>query len=217
LLLRAVNCRHLSRFYHPAAMASEVAPIVISGPSGSGKSTLVKKLMAEYDGCFAFSVSHTTRKPRPGEEHGTDYYFVEREDMEKLKAENGFVEHAEFGGNMYGTSKKAISDIQSKGCICILDVDMVGVKSIKETDLKPNYLFVRPPSMELLEKRLRGRGTETEEAIQKRLGRAQADMDYGAEAGAYDHIIVNDDLETAYVQLKEILSKDLETIQKSKE
>jgi len=191
-------------------------PVVMSGPSGCGKSTLVKKLMDEYKDCFAFSVSHTTRKPRPGEENGSDYYFVSKEDMQKAIANNEFVEHAEFSGNLYGTSKKAVEDVQKTGRICILDIDMQGVKSVKDTDLDPRYIFIKPPSPEILEQRLRGRGTETEEAIQKRLERAREEMEYGEQKGAYDHIVVNDVLEVAYEKLKGLLIKDIDEIQKTK-
>jgi len=150
-----------------SASQQAIKLIVFSGPSGAGKSTLVKRLMGEFRDCFAFSISHTTRSPRPGETPGKDYYYVSREEMLKAIANNEFVEHAEFSGNMYGTSKKAIADVSSSGRICILDIDMQGVKSVKKTDLKPRYIFVQPPSLKTLEDRLRGRGTETDESLSK--------------------------------------------------
>lgn len=99
-------------------------PVVVSGPSGAGKSTLLKKLFAAHPGRFGFSVSHTTRNPRAGEENGREYHFVTRDDFKSLVADNGFIEHAEFGGNFYGTSIQAVKDIATKGQICILDIEM---------------------------------------------------------------------------------------------
>ncbi|KAK3087345.1 hypothetical protein FSP39_004878 [Pinctada imbricata] len=180
-------------------------PIVISGPSGSGKSTLLTRLFKEFPECFAFSVSHTTRNPRSGEENGKDYHFVTREQFEKMIDENGFLEHAQFSGNRYGTSKMAVEEIQKTGKICVLDVEINGVKSIKGTDLNAQYLFVKPPSMEALRERLQSRGTETKESLEKRLNTAKEALDYAEENGSYDHIIVNDDLEKAYTSLKDIV------------
>merc|ERR1711894_771212 len=100
-----------------------------------------------------------------------------------------------FSGNMYGTSKSAVNDVLNSGKICILDIDVQGVKAVKETDLTPLLVFIKPPSLEVLEERLRSRGTETEESLSKRLGAAAAEMEYGEEEGNFDIIIVNDDLE----------------------
>jgi len=183
-------------------------PVVISGPSGSGKSTLVKRLMADHPGAFAFSVSHTTRAPRPGEAAGVDYHYVQRADMQAMIDAGEFVEHAEFSGNLYGTSYKAIKDVQASGRVCLLDVDIMGVKNIKKTDLNPRYLFIQPPPGPVLEQRLRGRGTETEEAVQKRLSRAAADIEY-SQTGAYDRIIINDELDKAYDELKDMLAEEI--------
>ncbi|XP_005095062.2 guanylate kinase isoform X2 [Aplysia californica] len=199
-------------------MSQSLRPIVISGPSGSGKSTLLNKLFAEYPGCFAFSVSHTTRNPRAGEENGVAYHFVTREDFQNLIAQNGFLEHAQFSGNLYGTSKKSVNDIGSSGQLCVLDVEINGVKSIKNSDMqpRPRFIFVKPPGLEELKKRLQGRGTETEESLQKRLDSVKEAIDYAEESGAYDHIVVNDDLEIAYEHLKGILIEDITKLQTSK-
>ncbi|KAI8995043.1 guanylate kinase [Pilobolus umbonatus] len=175
---------------------------VISGPSGSGKSTLLKRLFAEYPNTFGFSISHTTRKPRPGEVNGKDYHFVEKESMVKEVEAGKFIESATFSGNMYGTSIKAVEDVVAQGKVCMLDIDMQGVISVKKTELNPKYIFVQPPSMEVLEKRLRGRGTEKEEAVVARLEAAKKELDYGTVPGNYDTIIINDDLEKAYNALK---------------
>ncbi|XP_052813436.1 guanylate kinase-like isoform X2 [Mya arenaria] len=199
------------RTYSDMAMSS-IRPIVISGPSGSGKSTLLQRLFKDYQGCFEFSVSHTTRQPRPGEEDGKDYYFTDREKFEKMMAEGGFLEHAQFSGNRYGTSKMAVEKVQKSGKICILDVEINGVKNIKQTDFNARYIFVQPPSIEALEARLRGRGTETEESLKKRLDSVQEAMDYAKVPGAYDHIIVNDNLDIAYEKFKGILSAEYSSL-----
>uniref|UniRef100_A0A7N5P4U6 Guanylate kinase n=2 Tax=Amniota TaxID=32524 RepID=A0A7N5P4U6_AILME len=191
-------------------------PVVLSGPSGAGKSTLLKKLLRDYDNVFGFSVSHTTRQPRPGEVNGKDYHFVTREEMQKEVDAGEFVEHAEFSGNIYGTSKAAIQAVQAQNQICILDIDLQGVRNIKKTDLNPIYISVQVPSIEILEKRLRERQTETEESLQKRLQAAATDMELSKEAGLFDMIIINDDLEEAYTKLKNVLAEEIEKVQESK-
>ncbi|XP_042333202.1 guanylate kinase isoform X3 [Sceloporus undulatus] len=159
---------------------------------------------------------NTTRKPRPGEVNGKDYHFVTREEMQKEIDAGGFIEHAEFSGNMYGTSKVAIQAVQAQNQICILDIDMQGVKNIKKTDLNPIYISVQPPSIEVLEKRLRDRQTETEESLQKRLNAAGIDMELSKEPGLFDLIIVNNNLEEAYTELKNILADEIQKAQGSK-
>ncbi|KAG9274769.1 guanylate kinase isoform X1 [Astyanax mexicanus] len=189
-------------------------PVVLSGPSGAGKSTLLKMLMKEFEGVFGFSVSHTTRKPRPGEENGKDYHYVSREVMQAGIDKGDFIENAEFSGNMYGTSKVAVQDVQARNLICILDIDMQGVKNIKKTDLNPIYISIQPPSMDILEKRLRDRKTESEESLQKRLQAANVDLQISKEAGLFDVVIVNNDLEEAYRDLKGALLEEIQKVQK---
>ncbi|RXG59317.1 Guanylate kinase, partial [Armadillidium vulgare] len=141
--------------------------VVFCGPSGVGKSTLLRKLMSEYENCFAFSVSHTTREPRKGEEDNVHYHFVPRDEMtEAVERGDFFIEHAVFAGNMYGTSRRAVETILNSNRICILDIEIEGVKQIKKSDddLNPYYIFIKPPSMEELEARLITRGTETKES-----------------------------------------------------
>ncbi|KAM6918513.1 guanylate kinase [Xenentodon cancila] len=198
--------RYCSRLF--SAMAGP-RPVVLSGPSGAGKSTLLKRLMKEFDSVFGFSVSHTTRKPRPGEENGRDYHYVTREAMQASIDNGDFIENAEFSGNLYGTSKAAVQAVQAKNLICILDIDMQGVKNIKTTDLNPIYISIQPPSMEVLEKRLRDRKTESEESLQKRLGAAKVEIEFSKEPGVFDTIIVNDNLEDAYGKLKQTLLKEI--------
>ncbi|CAC5380071.1 E2.7.4.8 [Mytilus coruscus] len=158
----------------------------------------------------------TTRNPRPGEQDGKDYFFVTRPDFEALIAENGFLEHAEFSGNRYGTSKKAVEDIQKTGRICILDVEVNGVKNIKKTDFNARYVFVRPPSMEVLVERLKSRGTETEESLQKRINSATESLEYAEQKGSYDHIVVNDDLDKAYDNFRGLLIEDITALQQAR-
>lgn len=191
-------------------------PVVLSGPSGAGKSTLLNRLLNDFEGAFGFSVSHTTRNPRPGESNGKDYYFVSREVMQKGIDNGEFIETAVFSGNMYGTSKAAVQAVQAKNQICILDIDMQGVKSIKKTDLNPIYISIQPPSIEVLEKRLRDRKTESEESLQKRLRAAREDIEISKEPGLFDAIILNDDLEVAYGQLKDSLSEEIKRAQSAR-
>ncbi|XP_047225371.1 guanylate kinase isoform X2 [Girardinichthys multiradiatus] len=191
-------------------------PVVFSGPSGAGKSTLLKKLMKEYENVFGFSVSHTTRNPRPGEENGRDYHYVTREAMQAAINNGEFIENAEFSGNLYGTSKAAVHTVQAKNLICILDIDMQGVKNIKKTDLDPIYISIQPPSMEILETRLRDRQTESEESLQRRFRAAKVDMEFSKEPGVFDVVIVNDNLEDAYGRLKQTLLEEINKVKKTK-
>lgn len=177
-------------------------PIVISGPSGSGKSTILKRLFAAHPETFGFSVSHTTRKPRPGEEDGREYNFISQENFLQLISTNGFIEHAQFGGNYYGTSFAAVKAVAEKGRICVLDIEMEGVKQVKRANLGARFIFLSPPSMEILEKRLRGRGTDDESAVTKRLKQAKVEMEFQQEQSSLGIIVVNDDLEKAYKQVE---------------
>ncbi|XP_068196492.1 guanylate kinase [Antennarius striatus] len=203
-------------FYRQLSAMAGPRPVVLSGPSGAGKSTLLKKLMTEFDNVFGFSVSHTTRNPRPGEEDGKDYHYVTREKMQAGIDNGDFIESAEFSGNLYGTSKAAVQAVQAQNLICILDIDMQGVKNIKTTDLNPIYISIQPPSMTILEKRLRDRKTESEESLQKRLRAAMVDMELSKEPGVFDTIIVNDKLEEAYEQLKHALLEEINMVKKTK-
>lgn len=156
-----------------AHLPSDRRPVVISGPSGVGKGTLFNLLRERHPDTFALSVSHTTRQPRAGESHGVHYYYVTHEDFEKLIAEDGFIEHAKFGGNRYGTSKQTVRDQTAKGQVVVLDIEMEGVKQLKKSDIEARYVFVAPPSDEELERRLKGRGTESEADVEKRLNQAK--------------------------------------------
>jgi guanylate kinase len=188
---------------------SDTRPIVISGPSGVGKGTLYKLLFARHPDTFALSVSCTTRGPRPGERDGVDYHFVTPESFEALVQAGGFLEHAQFGGNRYGTPKSEIRRNAEQGKVVVLDIEMEGVKQVKNTGVPARYVFISPPAPELetLEKRLSGRGTEKPESIAKRLAQAKNELEYAKTPGVHDVIIVNDDLETAYKQLEDFIYK----------
>ncbi|XP_065904599.1 guanylate kinase-like isoform X2 [Dysidea avara] len=179
-------------------------PLVMAGPSGSGKSTLLKKLFAEFPGELGFSVSHTTRKPRPGEVDGKEYHFTTKDDMQAKVDKGDFIEHAVFSGNMYGTSKQAVADVKEQGKVCVLDIDMQGVRSLKKTDLNPVYVLVKPPSLEVLEQRLKGRGTDSEESVQRRLTIAKEELEFASTPGIFDHVIVNNTIDDSYQKLKMI-------------
>ncbi|XGW24743.1 hypothetical protein V3C99_006308 [Haemonchus contortus] len=180
-------------------------PIVLSGPSGGGKSTILTRAMKEYPNSFAFSVSHTTRKPRNGEEHGVHYWFTEHDEMQRMIANGEFLEHATFGGNTYGTSKKAVNDVEQTGKICVLDIELQGVRNIKNSHFNARFILIRPPTLEILESRLRARGTEKEEDIVKRLKHAREDLAAVEQnPDLFDHVIVNDDLERAYKEFIKI-------------
>ncbi|ETS62216.1 hypothetical protein PaG_03792 [Moesziomyces aphidis] len=201
---------------------SDKRPIVLSGPSGVGKSTLLKKLFEEFPNSFGFSVSHTTRDPRPGEVRGQSYHYVTRDEFEALVQQGAFLEHAQFGGNRYGTTAKAVADVSTEGVKgadgstdarrAILDIDAQGVKLIKANhpSLNPIYIFISPPSFSTLKQRLTGRGTETAESVHKRLTMAANEMEYARQMGAHDWIIVNDDLERAYTLLKKAINESLQ-------
>lgn len=179
--------------------------VVISGPSGVGKGTLIKRLLENYPGTFALSVSHTTRKPREGEENGWAYYFIYPAEFQQMKTEDAFMEFTTFAGNHYGTSKHTIEEQTAKGRVMLLDMDMEGLRRIKERGQKTRSVFILPPSMTELEARLRARGTETAEDIKQRLRRARVEMDFAASNHLYDAMIVNSDIDVAYEELKGVL------------
>ncbi|SPO03354.1 probable guanylate kinase [Cephalotrichum gorgonifer] len=189
------------------ALPTDTRPLVLSGPSGVGKGTLYNLLFTRHPDTFALSVSHTTRGPRAGESNGVHYHFVPMQEFEDLIAADGFVEHAQFGGNRYGTSKKTIEEQGAKGKVVLLDIEMEGVKQIKNSGIDARYIFIAPPSEEILEQRLRGRGTETEQSVQKRLNQAKVELEYSNTPGVHDIIIVNNDLEAAYKELEEFVYK----------
>lgn len=184
------------------AMKPKGQLFILSAPSGTGKTTILKKVMQEI-GKLAFSVSHTTRQPRKGEKDGVDYHFVTVEEFKSMRDEGMFLEWAEVHGNYYGTSRMAVLEQLKKRIDIILDIDVQGASIIAEDDSQDSVsIFVAPPSLQELERRLRGRGTDSEETITVRLGNARKEM---GSAAKYDYLVVNDNLDEAVETLKAVL------------
>ncbi len=175
--------------------------IVVSGFSGAGKGTLMKKLVQEYDN-YALSVSATTRAPRDGEEDGREYFFLSKEDFERKIEQNGLIEYACYCGNYYGTPRDYVEKQLDAGRDVILEIEIQGALKVRKQFPTSLLLFVMPPSVQELKRRLTGRGTETAEVIEKRMVRAAEEAE-GIEE--YDYIVVNDDLETCVRELHEII------------
>ncbi|CAH0489614.1 unnamed protein product [Peronospora farinosa] len=192
---------------------TELEPIVIAGPSGAGKGTLINLLLTTFPNTFGFSVSHTTREPRKGEVDGVSYHFTDKEKIRKEIEADLFLEHAQVHGNVYGTSKRAVQDVQEKGKICILDIDIQGVEQVKKAGIRAKYLFIAPPSLEELEKRLRGRATETEDKIQLRLKNGAGEMAFGQQPGVFDAILVNKVVDDSFQELVDILKQWYPTVE----
>ena len=165
--------------------------LVISAPSGTGKTTLIKRLRKEFP-TFGYSVSCTTRAPRDGEVDGRDYHFLSRERFVELRDQGHFAEWAEVHGNFYGTPLPPVREMLAKGQDILFDIDVQGAAQLRKNMPDARFLFILPPSVEELERRLRGRGLDSEEVILRRLANARAEMQ---EAPHYDALIVNDDLE----------------------
>jgi guanylate kinase len=184
--------------YHGVADAGLM--LVISAPSGTGKSTLIRRLTKEFK-AFAFSVSCTTRAPRPGEVDGREYHFLTREEFLERRERGFFAEWAEVHGNFYGTPRKATIELLNAGRDIIFDIDVQGARQLKENLGQGCYVFVFPPSRAALERRLAGRGTDSPDVIARRLAGALREI---GDSHWFDHWIVNDDLEQAYDQLRAI-------------
>lgn len=149
---------------------------------------------------FGFTVSHTTRLPRPGEQDGIHYHYTNLETMRQEILNGSFLEHAEVHGNLYGTSWNSMKAVQLSGKHCLLDIDTQGVQRLKSLEnalLQPKYIFIAPPSMEILQQRLADRGTESAESLERRTENARAEVEYGVEPGNFDYIVVNNDLDDA--------------------
>jgi len=174
---------------------------IFSAASGTGKTSLAKAL-AESMPEVAFSVSHTTRAPRPGEQHGVHYYYVTREEFDRMVANGEFVEHATVFGNSYGTSKKAIEDQIQSGKSVILDIDWQGARAIKKWQPEAVSIFILPPSRAALRERLTNRKQDSQEVIDRRMREAVAEMSHYSE---FDLLVVNDDFTAALEDLKAIL------------
>ena len=179
---------------------------VFSGPSGVGKGTLNAKLFAEFGDQIAFSVSATTRAPREGEIDGKHYFFISRQEFENRIANNEFLEYAQFAGNCYGTPKPYVLSLLEQGKNVLLEIEVQGAMQVMERMPECVSIFVLPPSFEELERRLRGRGTESEEKVRARLETARGEIAY---APRYQYQIVNgEDVDAAYQQLRDIYLKE---------
>lgn len=176
---------------------------VISGSSGVGKGTVIKEFLKRNPE-FKLSVSCTTRSPREGEVHGENYFFLTRNEFEACIERGEFLEWAEFSGNMYGTQRPYIDEKLAQGKSLILEIDTKGALNVKKIMPEATLIFILPPSFEELEARLRGRHTETEEAIQKRLASTKLELENSKN---FDYQVVNDNIENAVYKLEEIMKK----------
>jgi len=174
---------------------------VITGPSGVGKGTLVQRLLQRHSDIW-LSISATTRAPRDGESDGVQYFFLDRERFEQQIADGGFLEWAEFAGNLYGTPRTAIERQLQAGRAVLLEIELEGARQVRQSFPAGRQLFIAPPSLEELERRIRGRGTDSDEAISRRLQRARIEL---AAATEFDACITNDDLEHALGQLEGLM------------
>lgn len=175
--------------------------IVLTGPSGVGKGTLLQTILKRHPDLYV-SISATTRSPRPGEVDGQHYHFLTRPEFERKVAQGEFLEWAEFAGNLYGTLRPAVEEQLRQGKRVILEIELAGARQIRKTFPEAMRIFILPPSIHELESRIRHRGTESDEAIARRLARAQAEIDAASE---FDLQIINDDFDHAIEQIESAL------------
>ncbi|MEG0156529.1 MAG: guanylate kinase [Anaerovoracaceae bacterium] len=175
--------------------------LVISGPSGAGKGTICKKIIDEMED-LVLSISMTTRARREGEVHGESYFFVTTDEFEQIRQEEGFLEHACVYGNYYGTPKKKVMEMLNAGKDVVLEIDIQGAMNIKKAYPEGVFIFIVPPSMTELRKRITGRGTDSASAIELRLSEALSEIAY---MDKYDYCVVNGELEEAAARVKSII------------
>lgn len=183
-------------------MAHKGTLFIFSAASGTGKTSLAKALVEQMPN-VAFSVSHTTRVPRPGEQHGVHYYFVSQKDFDEMVAANRFLEYAKVFDNSYGTSRAAVENVLRQGKNIILDIDWQGARAIKEKMPESVSIFILPPSRTALQERLSQRGQDTAEVIARRMRDAISEMSHYKE---FDHVVVNDQFDAALDDLKAIIA-----------
>jgi guanylate kinase len=174
---------------------------VIAAPSGAGKTSLVKALLARDPG-LRFSISYTTRKPRASEAHGRDYFFVSQPEFQALIGQNAFLEYAQVFDNWYGTGREHVEQLLDAGHSVLLEIDWQGARQVRERAPEAESIFILPPNVPELERRLRGRATDSEETIQRRLRDSLADMTHWSE---FDHVVINDDFEAALGRLAAVI------------
>jgi guanylate kinase len=177
---------------------------VVSGPSGVGKSTIIRRVL-EADSELKLSVSHTTREPRQGEQDGRDYHFIDRAEFEREIAADEFLEWAKVYDNYYGTLRKQVEQILHDGRHALLDIDTQGAMRIKGMSRGAVFIFITPPSIQALEKRLRDRKSESEQSFRRRMAQAEHEMSF---AKQYDYVISNDEIETAVQAFQDILARE---------
>jgi len=182
-------------------LSNEGRLFIFSAASGTGKTSLARALVQQMPE-VAFSVSHTTRAPRPGEEQGVHYYFVNQAQFDEMVAADRFLEHAKVFGHSYGTSRAATENLRRQGKHIIFDIDWQGARAIKEKIPEAVSIFILPPSRAALEERLTGRGQDTPEIIDRRMREAVSEISHYKE---FDHLVVNDDFEAALADLKAII------------
>ena len=175
---------------------------VVAAPSGAGKTSLVRALMEREPG-LRFSISYTTRRQRPSEQHGRDYFFVDREEFDRMVAAGEFLEHAQVFDNRYGTARRVVEEALAAGQDLILEIDWQGARQVRAALPECVSVFILPPSRVELERRLRGRGTDSEEVIRRRLRDAASDMTHWDE---FDYVVVNDDFDKALGELCAIVA-----------
>lgn len=190
---------------NPSSPSTPGVLLVLSAPSGAGKTTLARRLMADLPDA-QFSVSYTTRAPRGQEKDGVDYRFVDVLSFKQQIEAGGFVEWAEVHGHFYGSPQAVIDQALASKGVAVFDIDVQGGQAIKRKYPEAALVFVLPPSMDELERRLRGRKTDSEETIQKRLLGARSEIERGV--ASYDYVIINDDLERAYTELRSVLAAE---------
>ena len=174
---------------------------ILSAASGTGKTSLARALVEQIPD-VAFSVSHTTRAPRPGEEHGVHYYFVNQTQFDEMAAADRFLEHAKVFGNSYGTSRAATENLLRQGKNIIFDIDWQGARAIKEKMPEAVSIFILPPSRAVLKERLTGRGQDSPDVIARRMREAVSEMSHYKE---FEHLVVNDDFDAALADLRAII------------
>ncbi|MBD1202615.1 MAG: guanylate kinase [Rhodobacteraceae bacterium] len=187
-------------------MARKGLLLILSSPSGAGKSTLTRRLMG-WDATMRFSVSATTRAPRPGEEDGREYFFRSRAEFEAMVDADQMLEHAEVFGNRYGTPRGPVEANMREGCDTVFDIDWQGGQQIRNSALGRDVvsIFVLPPSIAELDRRLRGRGQDSDEVIAGRMAKSRDEISHWAE---YDYVLVNDDLDATFARLTTILEAE---------